>query len=67
MSVRSGAPAGAGRPCRTAGPAEVPRLQPTDDDLDAVEQAVPRGAVAGKRSPPALPVLPGGERTGGEH
>ncbi|MET9066913.1 aldo/keto reductase [Streptosporangium sandarakinum] len=42
-------------------------LQLTEDDLDAIEQAVPRGAVAGERHAPALLALLDSERTGGEH
>ncbi|MEV3986208.1 hypothetical protein [Nonomuraea sp. NPDC049758] len=41
-------------------------LRLTEDDLDAIEQAVPpRGAVAGERYAPALLALLDSERTGG--
>ncbi|WP_196468312.1 aldo/keto reductase [Planomonospora sp. ID91781] len=61
------APVEASRPCRITETVEAARLQLTDDDLDAIERAVPRGAVAGERYAPDLLALLDSERTGGKH
>ncbi|MEU8122641.1 hypothetical protein AB0C21_28360 [Spirillospora sp. NPDC049024] len=58
---------GAGRPRRSAETASAAGLRLTQDDLDVIEQAVPRGAVAGERHAPALLALLDSERTGSRH
>jgi aryl-alcohol dehydrogenase-like predicted oxidoreductase len=55
---------GASRPHRITEAVDAAGLQLTEDDLDAIEQAVPRGAVAGERYAPALLALLDSERTG---
>ncbi|MER6581421.1 aldo/keto reductase [Nonomuraea sp. NPDC001023] len=56
---------GAGRPHRITEAVDAAGLRLTEDDLDTIEQAVPRGAVAGERYAPALLALLDSERTGG--
>ncbi|MFC4908333.1 aldo/keto reductase [Actinomadura gamaensis] len=57
--------AGVSRPGRIAETARAAELALSEDDLDAIEQAVPRGAVAGERYAPALLALLDSERTEG--
>ncbi|GAA0350319.1 aldo/keto reductase [Actinoallomurus spadix] len=56
---------GASRPQRITEVADAADLRLTQDDLDAIEQAVPRGAVAGERYAPALLAMLDSERTSG--
>ncbi|MFI6182843.1 aldo/keto reductase [Nonomuraea sp. NPDC051191] len=58
---------GASRPHSVTEAVDAAGLRLTEDDLDAIEQAVPRGAVAGERYAPALLALLDSERTGGRH
>ncbi|MEU1879075.1 aldo/keto reductase [Streptosporangium sp. NPDC020072] len=56
---------GTSRPHSVTEAVDATGLRLTEDDLDAIEQAVPRGAVAGERYAPALLALLDSERTGG--
>ncbi|MGV9536616.1 aldo/keto reductase [Streptosporangium sandarakinum] len=67
VSVKFGALVGVSRPRRIAETVDAASLQSTEDDLDAIEQAVPRGAVAGERYAPTLLALLDSERTGSKH